>query len=247
MREIDGMTAVVTGGGGAIGSVAAETLVDLGAYVVIVGRGEERLRRVADKHPGRIHPFSMDIADTEAWDGLRRWIEEQMSGPARVLVTAAGLNHRAPFVESSPQQWEEMWRTNVLGTMLAAHTLLPGMLSAGFGRMIFVSSAGAHIGLTERSGYTATKGAVEAFARSLAAEVALAGVTVNCIAPGVVPTELNQKWLDSRPDIRDAMLRAVPAGRFGHPGELAAAFRFLVQSEYSQGSTVVVDGGWTAV
>lgn len=247
MHELHGMTAVVTGGGGAIGAVATETLACLGADVVICGRGKDRLRRVADRRPDQIHPFPMDIGDAAAWDRLRRWIDEELPEPAGVLVTAAGINHRAPFLDSTPEQWQDMWRTNVAGTMLAAHTLLPGMLSARFGRMIFVSSTGARIGLTERAGYTATKGAVEAFARSLAAEVAAAGVTVNCVAPGAMPTELTRQWLDSRPDIRDGILRSVPACRLGEPAELAAAFRFLVLSGYSQGSTVVVDGGWTAV
>lgn len=246
MRDIAGSVAVVTGGGGAIGSVAATTLADLGADVVICGRSGDRLRKTAELSP-RIRPYPMDITEPGAWRELGRWTEETLSRPVTLLVTAAGTNHRGPFLSDTPEHWEDLWRTNVAGTMLAAQSVLRGMLDAGFGRMVFVSSAGAHIGLSERAAYTATKAAVEAFARSLAAEVSSAGVTVNCIAPGVIPTELNRQWLDSRPDMRAQMLQSVPSGRFGEPAELAAAFRFLMESTYSQGSTVVVDGGWTAI
>lgn len=245
MREVAGSLAVVTGGGGAIGSVATRTLAELGADVVVCGRNAERLEATARTGPG-IRPYPMDATEPGAWDELLDWIGRTYSRPVTLLVTAAGANHRSPFLDSTPTEWDELWQINVVATMLAVRTVLPGMLAAGFGRMVLVSSVGARIGLGERSVYAATKGAVEAFARSLADEIGPTGVTVNCLAPGAMPTELNRRWLDSRPDMRDRILASVPAGRLGDPAELAAAFRYLVQSGYSQGSTVVVDGGWTA-
>lgn len=246
MRDISGSAAVVTGGGGAIGAVAAQTLAELGADVVVCGRSMDRLRRTAERSR-RIQPFPMDVSAPEDWQELLSWIDETLSRPVTVLVTAAGTNHRGPFLSSTCEQWTQLWQTNVVGTMLGAQSVLPGMLDAGFGRIALVSSVGARIGLSERSAYAATKGAIEAFARSLAAEVGPAGVTVNCVAPGAMPTDLNRRWLDSRPDMRSQILGSVPMERFGEPAELAAAFRFLMESTYSQGSTVVVDGGWTAL
>lgn len=247
MPELAGRVAVVTGGGGGIGAVAAHVLADLGADVVVCGRKPDRLQRVSGERPERIRPFPMDVTHTHDWQRLRGWIASELPATATVLVTAAGMNHRRPFLSSTPEQWRDLWQTNVVGTMLAAQTFLPDMQEAGFGRIVVISSAGARIGLTERIAYSATKGAVEAFARGLAAEVGRTGVTVNCLAPGAMPTELNSQWLDARPDIREEIVRSVPAGRLGEPAELAAAIRFLATSTYSQGSTVAVDGGWTAV
>jgi 2-hydroxycyclohexanecarboxyl-CoA dehydrogenase len=247
MSELAGRVGVVTGGGGAIGAVAAETLADLGADVVICGRDLTRLEHAAAARPGRIHPFTIDVSDEAAWPALQAELLRRFGRPVAALVTAAGINHRERFVSSTREHWEAMWRTNVTGTMLPARALLPGMIEEGFGRIVLVSSVGARIGLADRAAYTATKGAVEAFGRSLAAEVGAAGVTVNCVAPGAMPTELTRRWLDERDDVRDEILSRVPIGRLGDPSELDGAFRFLLESGYSQASTVVVDGGWTAV
>lgn len=184
----------------------------------------------------------MNVADESAWLHM---LDEHAARPPSILITAAGVNHREPFATSSRDHWDDMWRTNVVGTMLGARALLPGMIEAGFGRMIFISSVGAHIGLSDRCGYSATKGAVEAFARSLATEVGKSDITVNCVAPGAIASDLTRSFFEQRPDILKGILDRVPGRRLGEAEELAGAFRFLLDSSYSQGSTVVVDGGWT--
>ncbi len=241
-----GVTAVVTGGGGTIGRVAVKVLLDLGAGPVFVcGRGADALAETAAVDPDRVRPTVMDVGDEKSWIrfGRERDAQGQTVG---ALVTAAGINRRGPFDGGSVEDWEALWRTNVLGTLLPVRQFLPGMVRARFGRVVLVSSIGGHRALPDRAVYSATKGAVEAFGRSVAAEVGGSGVTVNTLAPGVFPTQLTKAWLAGSPDRRQEMLTRILEGRFGEASELEQAFRFLFASTYTQGSVVDVDGGWSA-
>jgi NAD(P)-dependent dehydrogenase (short-subunit alcohol dehydrogenase family) len=110
---------------------------------------------------------------------------------------------------------------------------------------VFISSLAAQVGSAGRSAYGATKGAVEAFARGLAVEVAGTGVTVNCIAPGAVITGINKDYFKPASAAAREMLQQIPENRFGDPAEIAAAVRYLVGAPYCQGTTLHVDGGWS--
>jgi NAD(P)-dependent dehydrogenase (short-subunit alcohol dehydrogenase family) len=247
VSELAGRRALITGGGGAIGRVALRTLLDMGAEeVLITGRRQELLDEAGGEAPGRISGRRMDVTEQTDWARLMA----DLTGAGRqvdILIAAAGVAYRGPFLSGQARDWEEMWRTNVLGSLLAVQNLLPSMLERGWGRIILISSAAAHIGLPGRAVYGATKGAVEAFARSIASEVAGQGVLVNTLAPGMFPSAMTQPWLDANPDVADSIRRAIPEHRFGRVEELAGAFRLLLDTSYMQGASLRVDGGWTAV
>jgi 2-hydroxycyclohexanecarboxyl-CoA dehydrogenase len=241
--QLTGKVGYVTGGGSAIGAAAVRALLAAGASVVVTGRTQERLDEVAALDAQRVRTFAMDVGDEAAWDRLAAFGGE--AGAPGAIVAVAGVAYRGPFVESRPEEWDAMWRTNVVGAMLAARTFLPEMTARGYGRVVLVSSAGARIGLADRAAYTATKGALESFVRSLAVEVAGSGVTVNAVSPGAMPTPASRAWLDANPQLAEQTLAAIPEGRFGDAAELEAAFAFVLSASYCQGSTVTVDGGWT--
>jgi NAD(P)-dependent dehydrogenase (short-subunit alcohol dehydrogenase family) len=241
---LEGRVALVTGGGGAIGRAAVDELCALGAEKILVcGRRLALLDEVCQLDPKRIIPVQLDVGSKEDWSRVWTLLDDERQ-TVDVLVAAAGINRRGPFLDSDPDDWEALWRTNVFGTMLGVSEVLPSMLLQRFGRIILVSSIGARRGMVERVPYAATKGAIDAFARSLASEIGGKGVTVNVLAPGVFVTELTSDWLESHPLIRDAMLSRFPEGRFGRINELHEAFRYLLLSSYAQGTTIDVDGGW---
>jgi NAD(P)-dependent dehydrogenase (short-subunit alcohol dehydrogenase family) len=233
---------LISGGGSAIGAAAADALLATGHDVVLLGRNEASLRGVAASRGDRVRTVALDVTAPEDWVRLVR--DAERWGTIRALVCVAGVAIRAAFMDSDPADWDTMWQTNVVGTLLGIRSVLPHMLSGG-GRIILVSSVGARIGLAERTVYSATKGAIEAFTRSLAAEIAGSGVTVNALAPGAMPTDASRAWLRENPDLESATLAQIPEGRFGQADELEPAFRFLLESPYSQGCTLTVDGGWS--
>ena len=109
------------------------------------------------------------------------------------------------------------------------------------------SSVAATIGLPGRAVYGGTKAALEAWARAVATEIGGHDVLMNCLAPGMFPTEMTVSWLKANPDIAEAIRDDIPVHRFGDPEELASAFRFLIETTYAQGSVLHIDGGWGAV
>ncbi|MFG2662046.1 SDR family NAD(P)-dependent oxidoreductase, partial [Streptomyces sp. NPDC048425] len=151
-------------------------------------------------------------------------------------------------LDLSPDDFRAALDTNVIGTWMAIRAVLPGMLDAGFGRIVTIGSVLGSTGAPERSGYAATKGAVAALTRSAALELAGSGVTVNCVAPGPVRTPMNEHDAEGDETARAAFTAKVPLGRWGRPEDVAHAVLPLLaaESSFTTGSVVHVDGGYTA-
>lgn len=241
MGTLTGRRALVTGGAGGLGSVAVRTMLEMGVDdVLVVGRNLQKLEAFRERTGERVSIEAMDVTQPAAWESLR---ERSFD----VLVPAAGVSHREPFLDSTFEHWQDMVSTNVLGTMLAVKTVLPGMVERKWGRIILISSVAARIGLPGRAVYSATKAALESWARALASEIGGTGVMINSLAPGMFPTDLTSTWLAANPETARSIAAVIPEHRFGDPEELASAFRFLLEATYVQGSIVRIDGGWGAV
>lgn len=235
--------ALVTGSSRGIGAAAAEALARDGWPVRVNYRAdEEGAREVVERivaAGGDAGVAQGDVGEAEALAGL---LEPGEDGPVLVLVNNAGLRLDGLSPQLDDEQWQRVIDVNLTATFRATRAALPAMLRARFGRIVNVASI---VGLRANPGqanYAASKAGVIGFTKTVAAEVARRGVTVNAVAPGLIETALTEEILGG--DLE----KAIPARRVGTPEEVAACIRFLASPEasYVTGTTLTVDGGLSA-
>ncbi|MGM9661705.1 MAG: elongation factor P 5-aminopentanone reductase [Oscillospiraceae bacterium] len=241
-------TALVTGASRGIGRAAAETLARSGWAVAMNYRENRTLAEEAAERLRRegcdAAAFQADVADRAAVDRMVRQAEERFGAPVSLLVCCAGIARQEQFQDVTEETWRRLFAVNVDGAFHCAQAVLPAMLHAHAGNMIFLSSIWGQRGASCEVAYAATKAAVIGLARSLAAELAPSGIRVNCVAPGVIETDmvrvLGEETLRS-------LAEETPMGRLGTPEEVAKVVRFLASEESSflTGQVITADGGFT--
>lgn len=247
--------ALVTGGGTGIGRACALRLARDGWAVTVAGRDRARLdATVADIRAagGRAVAVTLDVTDPES---VRRGVAEAAAahGPATVVVNNAGVAASAKFTELTLDEWRRTFDVNVTGAFLVTQACLPAMLAAKHGRVVMIGSTASVQGFPYVAHYVASKHAVLGLARALALEVATKGVTVNCVCPGYVDTELTQRSVETiarttgRPpeDARRSLEAASPQRRLLTPGEVADTVAWLCTDGAAgvNGQAIVVNGG----
>jgi NAD(P)-dependent dehydrogenase (short-subunit alcohol dehydrogenase family) len=245
--DLKDKTAVVTGASSGMGLASAVLMAGAGARVALVGRHIDRLtevqeRIVADGGQAMIVP-----ADLSGLDAPLAIVEAVTAefGQIDALVHSAGIYEAALIADATLESYERQFAINVRGPYLLTQATLPHMRDGG--SIVFLSSTVAHVGFPGCAAYSATKGAVEAMARSLAAELTPA-IRVNIVAPGFVLTPMVTDQIAANPDMEPWLVQNTPIGFVGEPEHVAASVAFLCSdaSVYTQGSTVTVDGGWSA-
>jgi NAD(P)-dependent dehydrogenase (short-subunit alcohol dehydrogenase family) len=236
-----GRVAIVTGGTRGIGAAVSRRLAAAGVDVVAVYRGDAASAQSLARESERITVMQVDIADGVACTEL---VEQVVAERGRLdhLVNNAGLLVEAASVDTDPVDWERVVSINLSAAFHLSRAAIPVMRAAGFGRIVNVSSVTAVMGSPSEAAYGAAKAGLHGLTRSLARETARAGVTVNCVVPGVFETDMTAAMPERT---QQAILRMIPVGRRGHPDELARAVAFLLADDagYLTGSVLTVDGG----
>ena len=240
--------AVVTGGASGMGLATARRLAAQGDRVGILDiDGDAAERAAAEIRAGGAQAIgvAVDVSDRASVDAATARVRAEY-GPILVLVTSAGVAPFEKFLEISPESWQRTIDVNLTGTFHCAQAVVPDMLAAGWGRIVFISSSSAQQGAPRMVHYSASKGGVIAMSRSLAKELGPKGITVNNVPPSMVDTPMSrQSQADGNlPDT--AMLAArIPVGRVGTGEDIATAVAFLCSDDagYVSGQTFGVNGG----
>ena len=245
---LTGMKAVVIGGTSGIGRALALGLARAGADVVPSSRSREMVDSTADEIESlgvASLRISSDVCDRSSLMALRDSVLTSF-GTIDILINSAGITRRVPTVEMDEELWNQIFDVNLTGTLRACQIFGEEMLKRRFGRIINIASLSSFVAFQEVAAYGASKAAVASLTRSLAVEWSRFGVTVNAIAPGIFPTLLNRKIIDS-PRGQELLLRT-PMGRFGELDELVTTAVYLASCEtsFTTGEVITVDGGMMA-
>ena len=243
MLNLKGQIAIITGGARGIGEGICKVFCKAGATVAlwdVLDAGVETAAKIANNGYS-IFFQKVDVTSTESVGNAVAEIMEKQ-GRIDILINNAGVIRDRSFMKMSEDEWNTVMNVNVNSLFVTAKAVVPHMREAGYGRIINASSINAMAGAFGQTNYTASKAAIQGFTRSLCREVGRYGITVNCVAPGFIKTEMT----DSMPDeVIDAGIKMIPVGRIGTPEDMGHAYLFLASKEagFVNGITLHANGG----
>jgi 3-oxoacyl-[acyl-carrier protein] reductase len=245
MFDLEGRTALVTGASGGIGGAIARALHGRGATVALSGTRIGPLETLAGALGDRAHVLPCDLSDATAVEALPKAAIAAM-GSVDILVNNAGITRDQLMMRLSDDDWAAVLEVNLTSVMRLSRGCLRGMMKARWGRIVNISSIVGVTGNPGQANYAAAKAGVIGMSKSLAAEVASRGITVNCVAPGFITTAMTEALTE---DQTARLLGGIPAGRMGTVEEIAAAVVYLASPEaaYVTGQTLHVNGGMAMI
>lgn len=252
MRGLSDKVALVTGAGGGIGAAICERLAEEGCRLALFDRDAGAVQTVGERIEALGRPASTHVVDITDYAAVADAVTaiESGHGGVDILVNNAGFDRFANFLDTTPQQWESIIAVNLYGTLNMHHVVLPGMRARGRGRVVNIASDAGRVGSSMEAVYSACKGGIIAFTKSVARELARTGIRLNVVCPGPTDTPLLAKFLEAGEDgakVLKAMERAVPMKRIGRPEDLTGMVAFLASddAEYITGQVISVSGGLT--
>jgi 2-hydroxycyclohexanecarboxyl-CoA dehydrogenase len=252
--RLNGKTALVTGGGRGIGRAIALGLAEEGAQVAVLDILEDNARAVAGEIEGLGKKSLALGADLTRRADVNRAVADVLAqwGQIDILVNNAGWDKLEPFLESEEETWDRILAINWKAVLYVCKAALPHMVERGGGKVVNIASDAGRVGSMGEAVYAGTKGAIIAFSKTLAREMARHRITVNVVCPGLTETPLLQGLRQQSPRterVLDAVTRAIPLGRVGQPEDVAGAVVYLASpaADYVTGQTLSVSGGLTMV
>lgn len=245
MFKLDGKIALVTGAAGGLGSSIARSLYGAGATVVLSGRRVDALNALAKELGDRAHVVTSDLSDKESVQGLVALVTEKV-GAISILVNNAGLTRDNLFMRMKDEELDEVLDVNLKAPFYLSRAVMRPMMKARWGRIINVSSIVGVTGNPGQANYCASKAGIIGLSKSLAQEVASRNITVNCVAPGFIESDMTSVLPDAQ---KEALLSEIPQGRMGTPEDIASAVLYLASEEasYVTGQTLHVNGGMAMI
>ena len=249
MRGLSGRRVLLTGGASGIGRATAIRLAEEGCHVGILDIDEQGAAETLRRCDGKAWMQRTDITDRLNVEAAVAAFEQDV-GPIELLANIAGWDEVRNFLDTDVELWDKIIAINLYGPLHLHHVVLPGMVKRGFGRVVNVSSDAGRVGSSGEAVYSACKGGIIAFTKTMAREVARKGVTLNVLCPGPTDTPLFDSVKAASSDgakIGDAMARAVPLKRIGQPEDYPGTIAFLLSDDagYITGQTISVSGGLT--
>jgi 3-oxoacyl-[acyl-carrier protein] reductase len=246
MFDLTGKTALVTGATGGIGAEIARALHAQGAFVVLSGTREAVLQERAAELGERTASVVANLSDAAAVDGLIEAAETAAGAPLDILVANAGITKDGLLMRMKDEDWESVLKVNLESYFRLSRAAMRGMMKRRFGRIIGITSVVGVMGNPGQANYAASKAGMIGFSKALAQEVASRGITVNCVAPGMIESPMTEALTDAQ---KTQILSTIPMGRLGVGSDVAAACVYLAsdQASYMTGQTLHVNGGMAMI
>lgn len=245
MFDLTEKCALVTGASGGLGGAIARALHAQGAEVALSGTRTAALQELAGELASRCHVLPCDLSDPEAVGGLAGQAEAAM-GQLDILVNNAGITRDNLAMRMKDDEWDQVLQVNLTSGFRIIRSALRGMMKRRWGRIVSITSIVGATGNPGQANYAASKAGLTGMTKALAQEVASRGITVNCLAPGFMETAMTEALPDQQ---REKLLTAIPVGRMGTAGDVAAGVVFLASEEaaYVTGQSLHVNGGMAMI
>ena len=240
MFDLSGKRVLITGASGGIGKELSKSLLDLDANLILSGTDINRLQDLNENLNKKCEVYKCDLSNVDDINHLLNNLDEP--GGVDVLINNAGKTEDNLLLRMSDEQWEDIMLINLTSVMRLTRGIIKGMIKKRWGRIINISSIVALTGNPGQSNYVASKSGLIGFSKSLAHEVASRGITVNCIAPGFIETNMTDKLNETQ---TNSILNRIPMNRIGLPIEVCSSAVYLASSysNYITGQTIHVNGG----
>jgi len=242
MFDLTGMTALVTGASGGIGSAVAKALAAQGATVALSGTRQEALDAVKTEIGGNAVTVAANLSDKESVEGLIPSALDALGGKIDILVNNAGVTRDNLAMRMKDEEWDQVISVNLEAAFRLIRAASRPMMKARFGRIVSITSVVGWTGNPGQANYAASKGGLTAMSKALAQELASRGITVNCVAPGFIASAMTDALSEQQ---KATILTRIPVGDLGQGSDIGAAVAYLASREagYVTGQTIHVNGG----